>query len=86
MPLSLQQKKLVIDVDSRAKSILTKGGNEEMLLVEMFEFMPGIQDIITSNSKRELDMLTQEYDGFYVYMKVLEKLAQKIANGDITVP
>ena len=85
MPLSLQQKKLIVDIDNKTKSILKKGGNEETLLVEMLDFMPAIKDIITSNSQKELDVLTQEYDGFYAYMKILEKLAQKIANGNITV-
>ena len=50
MPLSLQQKKLVVDVDNKTKSILKKGGNEETLLVEMLDFMAAIKDVITSNS------------------------------------
>ena len=85
MSLSLQQKKLIVDVDNKTKSILKNGGNEETLLVEMLDFMPAIKEVITSNSQKELDVLTQEYDGFYAYMKILEKLAQKIADGNMTV-
>ena len=51
----------------------------------MLDFMPAIKEVITSNSQKELDVLTQEYDGFYAYMKILEKLAQKIADGNMTV-
>jgi len=86
MPLTSKQKKLIIDIDRKVKNILACGGDEEMLLIEMLELMPEIKPIITSASKKEMNVYFQKYDGFFYYMKVLENLAQGIANGDIPVP
>ena len=90
MPLTSKQKKLIIDVDRKVNNILACGGDEEMLLIEMLELMPGIKTIIDSTidstSKKEMDMYFQEYDGFYYYMKVLENLARCIKDGKIPVP
>ncbi len=87
MPLTPQQKTMIVDVDKQVKAILDQGGDEETLLVNMLPSMPGIKTIIDSAlGDKEIDMYVQAYDGFYHYMKVLERLAQRIANGDITVP
>ena len=86
MPLTSKQKKLIIDIDRKVNNILACGGDEEMLLIEMLELMPEIKPIITSASKKEMNVYFQKYDGYFYYMKVLENLAQGIANGDIPVP
>ena len=62
------------------------GGNEETLLVEMFDLMPKIKSLLDSDNKKEIELYFYEYDGFYRYMKVLENLAQRIADGKITIP
>lgn len=86
MALSQQQKELIINVDEKVKAVLSASGDDKTLLIKLFEFMPRIRAIIDSASKKELDMYCYEYDGFYHYMKVLENLAQHIADGRITVP
>ena len=86
MPLTDQQKKLIVSVDSKVKSIFKRGGNEETLLVEMFDLMPKIKSLLNSDNKKEIELYFYEYDGFYRYMKVLENLAQRIADGKITIP
>jgi hypothetical protein len=84
--LTAQQKKVIISVDRHVKAIFKKGGNEETLLVEMLDFMPAIKTILDVVPKKELELCFSEYDGFYCYIKLLEKLASGIANGDIQVP
>ena len=66
--------------------LLTKGENEETLLVEMLDLMPGVKDIISSVPEKEIEMYCYEHDGFYRYMKMPGSLAQEIADGRITVP
>ena len=86
MSLNQQQKDLIISVDKKANILLATGANEATLLAEMLDLMPGIKDILDSAPKKEVEIYLCEYDGFYRYMKVLESLAQAIANGRITVP
>lgn len=52
----------------------------------MLEFMPGIQKLLDSGTKEELDAYAQKYEGFYYYMRVLENLAQDISSGAILAP
>lgn len=83
MSLNAQQKKFIADVDSRVKTILANDGDEQTLLVQLLEFMPGLKTIIDSPTEKEMDLYAHAYPGFYRYMKVLERLAQGIANGNI---
>ena len=79
MPLTTEQKELIIDVDKKVKAILKRGGSEETLLVEMLPLMPGIKTIINAGlGDKEIDLYIRAYDGFYDYMKLLERLAQRI--------
>ncbi|MEA2076882.1 MAG: hypothetical protein U9O95_02575 [Candidatus Marinimicrobia bacterium] len=52
----------------------------------MLDLMPRIKTIIDSVPKKEIEMYFYEYDGFYYYIKLLENLAQSIADGHITIP
>jgi len=85
MSLSEQQKQVIMTIDSRAKTILARGGNNDTLLAEMLEFMPDIRNMLYSVPKKEIEMTFCEYDGFYYYMKMLENLAQAITDGCVTV-
>jgi len=84
--LTDEQKKLITLIDSKVKAVIKQGGDEEKLLVEMVGLMPGIKNMIDFASEKELKLYYAAYDGFYYYMKLLEKLAAGIACGDISVP
>ncbi len=86
MFLNPQHKKLITDIDDKVKTVLINGGNEETLLVEMLELMPEIKMMLDSTSESELEIYYERYEGFYHYMKLLEKLAMGIADGTIKVP
>jgi hypothetical protein len=47
--------------------------------------MPKIKALMDSAPKKEIEMYFHQYDGLYHYMKVLESLAQRIANGELSV-
>jgi len=86
MSLNQQQKNLIITIDKKVNTILANGGDEVTLLTEMFDLMPRVKDIIDTVPTKEMEMYFYAHDGFYRYMKVLENLAQGIADGLITVP
>lgn len=85
MQLTDEQNKLVIDIDRRANQILSGGGDDEELLVYLSDIMGNLKTIMDSSSGQEMDALCQRYSGFFRIMKLLEKLALGISNGEISV-
>ncbi len=80
MALTAAQKDFIILMDVKAKQILKQGGEAE-LLMSLFDKMEKIKSIIASSSGDELDQYCEKYDGFYQYMKLLERLAQGASQG-----
>lgn len=86
--LTIEQKQFIIDIDidRRVKNILSGGGDEEKILINMYEYLPKIKTIIKSASKAVLDEMCCQYDGFCKLMELIEKLAKGIASGAICIP
>ena len=80
MALTTAQKQLIIQLDQEAKQILRES-NEEDLLMSLCYKMNEIKNIIDSAEKDELNPYYEQYDGFYQYMHLLERLAEGIADG-----
>ncbi|MEO8965268.1 MAG: hypothetical protein ABI370_11415 [Gammaproteobacteria bacterium] len=80
MPLTEKQKNFITVLDSTAKQILRHGGDAE-LLMSLAHKMHEIKDIMDAASKNELDSYCQRYEGFYQYMKLLERMARASSQG-----
>lgn len=80
MALTATQKKLIVSMDKDAKRIVKQGG-DEALLMSLAHKMYQIKDIMNSSSEGELNFYCQRYEGFYQYMKLLEKLAVASSQG-----
>jgi len=78
--LTLKQR--VINIDNYANKILSQGG-DEALLRSMHDIMGDLKLIMDTARHDELDVLCDEYPGFYRCMKWLENLASGLANGTI---
>jgi len=65
---------------------LAQGVSDETVLIEMLTFMPAMKSLLDSVPKKEIEQYFHEYDGFYYYLKALERLAQGIAAGKVAVP
>lgn len=68
-------------MDSKAKSILEHGG-QEALLISLCDKMEKIKEIMDASSQNELNQYCTQYEGFYFYMRLLEKLAKGCSEGD----
>lgn len=86
MPLTDQQVRLAVTLDDHVKSILAKGGGDEELLVSMYDYMPTFKQLLDASTESEMNQLCQQYDGFYQFAKLMERLAEAIADGRIAVP
>ena len=86
MPLTQEQTRLATTRDKHVKRTIVFGGTDEDLLVSMYDYMDPFKQLLDSSTQHEMDELCQRYDGFYRFAKLLERLAEGIANGTIPVP
>ncbi len=86
MDFSAEQIQLVTIINEHvAKYPDTDIGNEQ-LLTTIYDYMEAFKRVMDSTSKFEMDYICQQYDGFYRFAKLMEMLAQGIADGMIEVP
>lgn len=86
MPLTEQKKRLARKRDRHVNRILANGGDDEDLLISMSDHMPTFKPLLDTCTKAEMNALLKRYDGFYQFAKLLELLAEGIADGSIPVP
>ena len=86
MPLSEQQTRLAVTIDTHVTEVLAHGGGDEALLRSLADYMPTFKQLLDTCTSAEMDALCERYDGFYRFAKLLEMLAGGIADGSIPVP
>lgn len=86
MKITPKNLEFIINFDKKMQLHFANGYNDQKILTSMALELPTIMKIIESTQREKLDKLCQEYDGFYYYMMLLEKLAMGISNGTITFP
>ena len=86
MPLTVQQTRLAETIDTHVRQVLVSGGGYEALLRSLADYMPIFKQLLDTCTGAEMDMLCARYDGFYRFAKLLERLAEGIADGSIPVP
>ena len=80
MPFGSDQIAFIQTLDHKAKQIMRHAGEDE-LLASLCEQLQDIRPLIDKADPGELDKYCQQYEGFYQYMKLLERLAQASASG-----
>ena len=82
MDFTAEQIKLIEDIDLKVKAILKKGGDEKLIMREMFEYMEALKPLILKKDKKILQEYLDKYDGFYFYLKTLEKIAAGLSKAN----
>lgn len=86
MPLTAQQTRLAVTIDTHVKHVLAHGGGDKELLMSLADHMGTFKQLMDMSTGEEMNTLCQRYDGFYRFAKLLERLAEGIADGSIPVP
>ena len=86
MALSDTQVKLAKKIDQHVNKVIAGGGDDETLLVSMGDYMGTFKEVMDSSTTDEMNELSERYDGFYRFGKLLEAVAQGIQDGTIRVP
>lgn len=86
MNLSAEQIQLATLIDAHVNRYPDTPLGNEQLLRTIYDYMDAFKRIIDSSTRVQMDYLSQQYSGFYRFGKLLESLAQGIADGEIDVP
>jgi len=84
--LTAEQIQLATMIDAHVNRYPESQLGDEHLLRSTCDYMDAFKRIMDSSTPVQLDYLCQQYGGFYRFGKLLESLAQGIAEGDIEVP
>jgi hypothetical protein len=84
--LSAEQQQFVTSINNYANQFPVSEAGEEKMLESCYDYMEVFKRIMDSCSKPQMDFICQQYNGFYRFAKLMERLAQGIANGSIEVP
>lgn len=82
-PEQLQMVKIIHDHALRFP--LNETG-EAQLLQTCYDYMDAFRRVMDSTSHIQMDYICQQFDGFYRFAKLMERLAQGIADGVLDVP
>jgi hypothetical protein len=78
---------LASSINHDVNKALSEGNSDlDILKLIMSDRMDTIKELLDTASEHKMDELCDKYDGFYHFMKILERLAQNIADGKIPIP
>ncbi len=83
--LSLDQQHLIQLIENYVAQFPLPQEGGDQLLSRCYDYMDAFKRVMDSSSKSQMDYICQQYDGFYGFAKVMEMLAQGIADGVIDV-
>jgi transposase-like protein len=73
-------------VNEIARNSTSDEQTDERILESMYDYMAPFKQLIDTCTPLEMTMLVNQYDGFYRFANLLERLAQGIQDGVISVP
>ena len=86
MNLTAEQIQLATMIDTHVNQYPESAQGDEHLLRTACDYMAAFKLIMDSSTTVEMDYLCQQYPGYYRFAKLMEAMAEGIANGDIEVP
>lgn len=86
MPLKSEHKDLIIYIDQQVTQILSANGDDVDILIAVSDRMNDLKALMDSTPKEEMDLYCEQYNGFYLFMTLLEDLAEAISTGRVYVP
>ena len=86
MQLTSKQIQLAQKIDRWVKTIEQAGGGDTQLLEKVYLHMTTFKELLDTSTQEQMNSLCETYPGFYRFANLLEKLAQGIQDGTISVP
>ena len=86
MQLTTKQTQLAQTIDRWVKTIEQAGGGDTQLLEKAHMHMATFKQLLDISTQEQMNFICQTYPGFYRFANLLEKLAQGIQDGTISIP
>ena len=86
MNLTAEQRQMATQIDAHVNQFPETELGDEQLLRTIYDYMDAFKRLMDGSTPAQMDYLYQQYDGFYRFAKLLETIAQGIADGVIDVP
>ncbi|RMU70413.1 hypothetical protein ALP24_200085 [Pseudomonas syringae pv. aptata] len=86
LDLSAEQHQLAKIVHDYASRFPSTESGDSQLLQGCYDYMLAFKQVLDSSSKVQMDYICLQYSGLFRFAKVMELLAQGIADGVIQVP
>lgn len=84
--LTAEQRRLAKTVHDYASRFLLSENGHAQLLQGCYDYMEAFKRVMDSTSKVQMDYICQQYPGYFRFAKLMERLAQGVADGVIEVP
>jgi hypothetical protein len=76
---------LIRKIDKRVKKMIAIGYQDKEILSHMIDYVPQIQEMLSSNDEVLMELYISCHIGFAYYINLIGNLAVSIANGRIKV-
>ncbi|MHB9513471.1 arylsulfatase regulator [Pseudomonas amygdali] len=86
LDLSAEQHQLAKVVHDYASRFPSTESGDSQLLQGCYDYMMVFKQVLDSSSKIQMDYICLQYPGLFRFAKIMELLAQGIADGVIQVP
>jgi len=86
MNIGAEQRQIASIIHNHVIKYTDNDQGTEHLLVTIYDYMEGFKTVMDTSSSVQMDYLCQQYPGFYRFAKLMELMAQGIADGVIEVP
>ncbi len=86
MALTPEQLHLATLIDKQGNKVMRAANDDEALLVTMSDYKDAFKRLMATSTGDEMDQLCAHYEGFYRYAKLIEAIAEGIADGRIKAP
>lgn len=84
--IGLEQKQLAKLIDDHVNKYPDNDTGNEHLLTTIYDYMEPFKTIMDTTTREQMDYLSSQYPGFYRFGKLLESIAQGVADGIVEVP
>jgi hypothetical protein len=84
--LNPEQHQMVKIIHDHAVRFPLNETGDAQLLQACYDYMDAFKRVMDNTSPIQMEYICQQYDGFYRFAKLMEMLAQGIADGIIDVP
>lgn len=91
MPLTIDEMQLIIEIDNTVNQVLLENGDDVKIMLAFIKnknlthAMESSVKIIQDISRNKLMMYFTQYPGFFLFLRIIDKILGRFSRGEISV-